>query len=175
MAIVELEIVKRTKSYNLWLVFLPIHCTKFTQRCLHEAISLNWTECPHAAKTTWTYLNSELVLFSSALQVSGSYTYGSVKIIFETKINCFAFSKPKSTILFVKQRKTNSKFWDKITSARVIISCCHGKNQNPERFPSGFRARLKTHLKPHFAHFRTFLNIFEQNEWQIRFSQPILC
>ena len=37
-----------------------------------------------------------------------------------------------------------------------------------ERFPSGFRALRKTRLKPHFAHFRAFLNIFEQNEWQIR-------
>ena len=43
-----------------------------------------------------------------------------------------------------------------------------------ERFPSGFRALLKTCLKPHFAHFCTFLNIFEQHEWQICFSQPIL-
>ena len=43
-----------------------------------------------------------------------------------------------------------------------------------ERFPSGFRVLPKTHLKPHFAHFRVFRNIFEQNERQIRFSQPIL-
>ena len=26
-----------------------------------------------------------------------------------------------------------------------------------------------------FAYFRTFLNIFGQNEWHICFSQPILC
>ena len=33
-----------------------------------------------------------------------------------------------------------------------------------EQFPSGFRALPKTHLKPHFAHFCAFLNIFKQNE-----------
>ena len=33
-----------------------------------------------------------------------------------------------------------------------------------ERFTSCFRALPKTHLKPHFDHFRAFLNIFEQNE-----------
>ena len=92
-------------------------------------------------------------------------TYGSVKTIFETKINCFVFSEPKSTILSVKQRKTSNNFSDRITSAHAIISCCHGKYPaKSERFPSGFRAFPKTHLKPHFAHFRAFLKIFEQNE-----------
>ena len=75
---IEFEIVTRTKSYDLRLVSLRIHWTDFFQWCLLEAISLNWNECLHAAKTTWswswTYMNSELVWFS-ALQVCRSYIW----------------------------------------------------------------------------------------------------
>ena len=39
---------------------------------------------------------------------------------------------------------------------------------------SSFQALPKTRLKPQFAHFCAFLNICEQNECQIRFSQPIV-
>ena len=45
-------------------------------------------------------------------------------------------TKPKITILFVKQRKTSSNLSDKTISARVIAG---GKYQNPndsERFPN---------------------------------------
>ena len=86
------------------------------------------------------------------------------------KLIALLLANPKSTILSVKQRKTSNNLSDRITSAHAIISCCHGKYQNP----NDFRALPKTHLKPHFAHFRAFLNIFEQNEWQIRFPQLIL-
>ena len=61
-------------------------------------------------------------------------TYGSVKIILKTKFDYFAFSEPKGTSLFLKQRKTSNIFSDKITSAVAIITCCHGKYQNPNDF-----------------------------------------
>ena len=81
------------------------------------------------------------------------------------KLIALLLANPKSTILSVKQRKTSNNLSDRITSAHAIISCCHGKYPaKSERFPSGFRAFPKTHFKPHFAHFRAFLNIFEQNE-----------
>ena len=97
-------------------------------------------------------------------------TYGSIKIIFNTKINCFAFSEPKKHHFVCKTTKKSNNFSGRITSAHAIISCCHGKYQNP----NDFRALPKTHLKPHFVHFPAFLNIFEQNEWQILFPQQIL-
>ena len=53
-------------------------------------------------------------------------------------------TKPKITILFVKQRKTSSNLSDKTISARVITS---GKYQNPndsERFPNASEDSFKT-------------------------------
>ena len=41
--------------------------------------------------------------------------------------------------------------------------CSYGKYLCFKRFPSGFRTLSKIRLKPHFAHFRTILNMFEQN------------
>ena len=120
----------------MWLVFLPIHLTNFTQWCLREAISLSWTECLHAwcckddlnsVLHTWTP-NLYGFLPCKSLEV----TYGSVKIIFETKINCFAFSEPQKYHFVCKTTKNN--FSDRITSAHAIISCCHGKYQNPNDF-----------------------------------------
>ena len=83
-----------------------------------------------------------------------------LKKILETKINCFVFNEPKSTILFVKQRKPSNNVSDKISSARAIAIVVMASTRIrgiSERFP-------RTHLKPHFAHYRAFQNIFEQNE-----------
>ena len=92
-------------------------------------------------------------------------TYGSVKIIFKTKINSFAFSETtKSEQQLLRQNYFHPRH-------RQLLSWQVPKS---ERYPSGFRAFPKTHLEPHFAHFRAFLNIFEQIEWQIRFPRPIL-
>ena len=149
-SIVELKIIKRTKSYYLRV--------ELVQR---------------SGKDTSLYQYVEQTLLSDAcLKLnnlkSREVTYGSVKVI--KVITSFLTNRkttPKITILFVKQRQTSSNFSDKITSAHAITSCCHGKYKNP----NDFRTLPKTGLKPHFAYFRPFLNIFEQNEWQIRFSQ----
>ena len=59
---------KKTKSYNLRLLFFAIHWTNFTERCLHEAIS--WIE-PSACtlqrplELTWTP-NYSMVFFCPA-------------------------------------------------------------------------------------------------------------
>ena len=66
-------------------------------------------------------------------------TYGSVKIILEPKIKCIVYNKPKNDTkkhikFVVNQRKTNNNLSDKIASARVIASRCHGNYQNPNEF-----------------------------------------
>ena len=158
----------------MWLVFLLIHWTNFTQWCLSKAISLSWTECPHAAlqrrlELTWTP-NLYGFLPCKSLEV----TYGSVKIIFETKTNCFAFSEPKKHLFVCKTTKNEQQLLRQNYFRPRHHQLLSWQVPKSERFPSGFRALPKTHLKPHFAHFRAFLNIFEQNEWQIRFPQPVL-
>ena len=159
----------------MWLVFLPIHWTNFTQWCLHEAISLSWTECLYAAKTTWTYFNTWTPnLYGFLPCKSPEVTYGSVKIILETKINCFAFSEPKKHHFVCKTTKNEQQLLRQNYFRPRHHQLLSWQVPKTERFPSGFRGLPKPHLKPHFAHFRVFLNIFEQNEWQIRFPQPIL-
>ena len=81
----------------------------------------------------------------------------------------------KSTILYVKQRKNDQQLLKQNYFCPRHHQLLSWQVPKSEWFPSGFRAPPKTHLKPHFAYFRTFLNIFEQNEWQIHFPQPILC
>ena len=126
-SIVELKIVKRTKSYNLRLVSLPIHN--------HHSMMFAWSDhfklkCLHAAKTTWTHLNFELAWFFSPKRL-WKFSYGSVKIFFEIQINCFLLNEPKSdtkfTVLSVIQRKTRYNFSDRITSAGAITGGCYGK------------------------------------------------
>ena len=174
MSIAELEIVKRITSYNLWLVFLPIHWTNFTQWCLREAISFDLNRVPACCKDD---LNSEFVWFS-AVQTSGSYIWiCQMKIIFETKINCFAFSEPKKHHFVCKTTKNEQQLLRQNYFRPRHHQLLSWQVPKSERFLSGFRALLKTHLKPHFAHFRAFLNIFEQNESlsdKFVFPQPIL-
>ena len=101
-------------------------------------------------------------------------TYGSVKIIFEAKINCFALSEPKKHHFVCKTTKNEQQLVRQNYFRPRHYQLLSWQVQKSERFPSGFRALPKIHSEPHFAHFRAFLNIFEQNEWQIRFPQPIL-
>ena len=157
----------------MWLVFLLIHWTNFTQWCLREAISLSWTECPHAAKTTLNLLELRICMVFCCASLWKLHMDLS-KIIFETKINCFAFSESKKHHFFCKTTKNEQQLLRKNYFRPRHHQLLSWQVPKSERFPSGFRALPKTHLKPHFAHFRTFLNIFEQNEWQIRFPQPIL-
>ena len=102
-------------------------------------------------------------------------TYGSVKIIFETKINCFAFSEPKKHHFVCKTTKNEQQLVRQNYFRPRHHQLLSWQEPKSERFPSGFRVLPKTHLKQHFTHFRAFLNIFEQNEWQIRFPQPIFA
>ena len=147
----------------MWLVFLPIHWTNFTQWCLREAII--WV-APSARmmqrrlELTWAP-NLYGFLPCRSLEV----TYGSVKIIFETKINCFAFSEPQKHHFVCKTTKNEEQFLRQNyfrTRPHQLLSWQVPKSQ---RFPSRFRALPKHRLKSRFAHFRAFLNIFEQNEW----------
>ena len=153
----------------MWLVFCQYIEQTLTQWCLREAISLSWTECPHAAKTTWTP-NLYGFLPYKSLEV----TYGFIKIIFETKNNCFAFSEPPKYHFVCKTTKNEQQLVRQNYFRPRHHQLLSWQVPKSERFPSDFRALPKTHLKLHFAHFRAFLNIFEQNEWQIRFPQPIL-
>ena len=105
-------------------------------------MSLSWTKCPHAAKTTWTYLNSEFVRFS-AMQVSGSYIW-ICPIIFETKINSFAFSEPKKHHFVCKTTKNKQQ----LLRQNYFRPCHHQllswQVPKSERFPSASKDSFKT-------------------------------
>ena len=91
------------------------------------------------------------------LRKSPEVTYGLLKPLTNQKMT------PKITILFVKQWKTSATSRTKLLplapSPAVIVASIK------------IRTLPKTGLKPHL---RAFLNIFEQNVWQLRFSQTIL-
>ena len=110
-----------------------------------EAISLSWTECLHAAKMTWTYLNSELYGFLPCKSLEA--IYGSVKLIFENKINCFTFNEPKSPILFVKHEKratTSQKKLLRLVQSSAVVMASTKIRTISERFPSAFEDSFKT-------------------------------
>ena len=80
------------------------------------------------------------------------------------KSTALLIANPKSTILFVKQRKTSNNLLRQNYFCPRHHQLLSWQVPKSVRFPNGFRALPKTHLKPHFAHFRAFLDIFEQNE-----------
>ena len=136
----------------MWLVFLPIHWTNFThisdvcvKRCL-------WVEpcarmMQRRLELTWTP-NLYGFLPCKSLEV----TYGSVKIIFETKINFFAFSKPKKHHFVCKTTKNEQQL---LRQSYLRPSHHQLLRQVPksERLPSGFRALPKTSFKTTFCSF----------------------
>ena len=84
----------------------------------------------------------------------------------ETKINCFAFSKPERTILFVKQQKMSNNFSDKIMASTKIQTIS-------KQFLSTFEDTnvILNHILLIFTCFQTFLN--KMSDKLILFSQ--LC
>ena len=91
-------------------------------------------------------LNSKFVGFS-AVQVSESYIYGSVKIIFETKITCFAFSEPKKHHFVCKTTKNEQQ----LVKYNYFRPCHHQllswqvpKSERFEWFPSTSEDSFKT-------------------------------
>ena len=146
------------KLYSVMFAWSDFFWVEPSARMLQRRLELTWTP------------NLYGFLPCKSLEV----TYGSVKIIFETKINCFAFSEPKKHHFVCKTTKNEQQLLRQNYFRPRHHQLLSWQVPKSERFPSGFRALPKTHLKPHFAHFRAFLNIFEQNEWQIRFPQPIL-
>ena len=157
----------------MWLVFLPIHWTNFTQWCLREALSFELKRVPACCKDDLNLLELRICMVFCRASLR-EVTYGSVKIIFETKVNCFAFREPQKHHFVCKTTKNEQQLVRQNYFRPRHHQLLSWQVPKSEWFPSGFRALPKTHLKPHFAHFCAFLNIFEQNEWQIRFPQPIL-
>ena len=93
-----------------------------------------WVEPSSRMLQRWLELTWTPNLYGFLPCKSLEVTYGSVKIIFETKINCFAFSEPKKHHFVCKTRRMSNNFSDRITSAHAIISCCQGKYQNQNDF-----------------------------------------
>ena len=87
-------------------------------------------------------------------------TYGSVKIIFETKINCFAFSEPQKHHFVCKTTKNEQQLLRQNYFRPRRLQLFSWQVPKSKRFLSASEDSFKSH----FAHFRAFLNIFEQNE-----------
>ena len=130
-----------------------------------EAIGKNeWHE--------WQTRFSQTCLYGFLPYKSLEVTYGSVKIIFETKINCFAFRELPKHHFVCKTTKNEQQLLRQNYPRPRHHQLLPWQVPKSEWFPSGFRALPKTHLKPHFAHFRAFSYKFIF--LQIRFRQPIL-
>ena len=80
-------------------------------------------------------------------------TYGSVKIIFETKISCFAFSEPQKHHFVCKTTKNEQQLVRHNYFRPRHQQLFSWQVPKSERFPSGFRAFPKTHLKTTFCSF----------------------
>ena len=114
-------------------------------------------------------------------------SYGSVKIIFETKINCFPFSKPKGTILLVKQQKTTSETNLLLLASSSAVVMTRTKIRTiSKRFPSASEGLFKTtfcsfsRVSKHFwtkwvanSFFSAnFMLIYEKWLWPLEYMYP---
>ena len=93
-------------------------------------------------------------------------TYGFVKNLRNLNIYYFAFNEPKN------DTKNHHFVCKTAENEQQLLRQNYFRSRHPQLL--SFPGTSEDRFEPHFAYLRALLNIFEQNEWQIRFSQPIL-
>ena len=144
-----------------------IEQTLLSDVCVKRFLELN--RVPACCKDDLNFLELRIRMVFYPCK-SLEVTYGSVKINLETKINCFAFSEPQKRHFVCKIMKNEQQLVRQNYFRPRHHQLLSWQVPKSERFPSASEDSFKTT----FCSFSRVSNIFEQNEWQICLSQPIL-